>query len=597
MQIFKKLLFLLSPTEHKNAVILLIMITIMAILDMIGVASILPFIAVLTNPGLVDTNFFLKNMFQFSSIFGVETNQQFIFFLGIIVFVLLVTSLGFKAFVTYMQIRFVQMCEYSIGKRLVKRYLQQPYSWFLSNHSADLGKNILSEVGQIIGNGLSPFMELIAKGFVVITLISLLVLVNLKLAFIVGVSLGCSYLLIFYFVRKFLKESGKRRLKNNQLRFVTLSEAFGSIKEVKVRGLEEIYINNFSNSAKIFSRTEASSQVVSQLPRFILECIAFGGILLIILYMMFKTGNFNNSLPIISLYAFAGYRLMPALQQVYSSFTQLTFAGSAIDKIYSDLKNLKSFNNNHNQEPLTFKKEIILNNVYYNYPNTSKTALKGINLKIQAKTTIGLIGPTGCGKTSTVDIILGILDPQKGNLEIDGKIITKQNLRAWQRLIGFVPQHIYLTDDTIMSNIAFGVKPEEIDKEKVEKVSKIANLHDFVINELSEKYQTKIGERGVRLSGGQRQRIGIARALYNNPKVLILDEATSALDYQTEEAVIDAINSLDKSITIIVVAHRLNTVKGCDIIFKLEGGKLVDQGKYDEIINLKQQPDQNISKI
>ena len=587
MQIFKKLLFLLSPTEHKNAVILLIMITIMAILDMIGVASILPFIAVLTNPGLVDTNFFLKNMFQLSSIFGVETNQQFIFFLGIIVFFLLVASLGFKAFVTYMQIRFVQMCEYSIGKRLVKGYLQQPYSWFLSNHSADLGKNILSEVGQIIGNGLSPFMELIAKGFVVITLISLLVLVNLKIAFIVGVSLGFSYLLIFYFVRKFLKESGKRRLKNNQLRFVTLSEAFGSIKEVKVRGLEEIYINNFSNSAKIFSRTEASSQVVSQLPRFILECIAFGGILLIILYMMFKTGNFNNSLPIISLYAFAGYRLLPALQQVYSSFTQFTFAGSAIDKIYSDLKNLKSFNNNHNQEPLTFKKEIILNNVYYNYPNTSKTALNGINLKIQAKTTIGLIGPTGCGKTSTVDIILGILDPQKGNLEIDGKIITKQNLRAWQRLIGFVPQHIYLTDDTIMSNIAFGVKPEEIDKEKVEKVSKIANLHDFVINELSEKYQTKIGERGVRLSGGQRQRIGIARALYNNPKVLILDEATSALDYQTEEAVIDAINSLDKSITIIVVAHRLNTVKGCDIIFKLEGGKIVDQGKYDEMINLK----------
>ena len=298
---------------------------------------------------------------------------------------------------------------------------------------------------------------------------------------------------------------------------------------------------------------------------------------------MTETGNFNNSLPIISLYAYAGYRLMPALQQIYSSLTQLTFVGPSIDKLHSDLKSLKPLNINHDEDVLTFNKEINLHHVHYNYPNTSRTALKDINLTIPLKSTVGLVGSTGCGKTTTVDIILGLLEPQKGTLEVDGKVITEQNTRAWQRSLGYVPQHIFLSDDTIMANIAFGVEPKEINQEMIKKVSKIANLHQFVIDELPKQYQTIIGERGVRLSGGQRQRIGIARALYHNPKVLILDEATSALDNQTEQAVIKAINNLNKKITIIIIAHRLNTVKNCDIIYKLDKGQLISQGTYNEI--------------
>ena len=302
-----------------------------------------------------------------------------------------------------------------------------------------------------------------------------------------------------------------------------------------------------------------------------------------ILYKMTQTGNFNNYLPIISLYVFAGYRLMPALQQIYSSLTQLTFVGPSIDKLNNDIKSLKPLNLNHDEDVLTFNKEINLHYVHYNYPNTSRTALKDINLTIPLKSTVGLVGSTGCGKTTTVDIILGLLEPQKGTLEVDGKVITKQNTRAWQRSIGYVPQHIYLSDDTIMANIAFGVEPKEINQEMIKKVSKIANLHQFVIDELPKQYQTIIGERGVRLSGGQRQRIGIARALYHNPKVLILDEATSALDNQTEQAVMKAINNLNKKITIIIIAHRLNTVKNCDIIYKLDKGQLISQGTYNEI--------------
>ena len=215
--------------------------------------------------------------------------------------------------------------------------------------------------------------------------------------------------------------------------------------------------------------------------------------------------------------------------------------------------------------------------MYYNYPDTSRTALKNINLTIPVKSTVGLVGPTGSGKTTTVDVILGLLEPQKGSLEVDGKVITKQNTRSWHRCIGYVPQYIYLSDDTIAANIAFGVETKDINHEKVEKASKIANLHNFIIEELPKKYQTTVGERGVRLSGGQRQRIGIARAMYNDPKVLILDEATSALDNQTEKEVMDAVNNLNRDITIIMIAHRLNTVENCEIIFSIEKGTLVEK--------------------
>ncbi len=585
MNTLKKLLFLLNPHERKNAVYLIFMILIMAFLDMIGVASILPFISVLMNPNLIETNFVLNSMFQSSKILGVENTQQFLFLLGIMVFVLIVTSLAFKALTTYVQVGFVMMHEFTISKRLVEGYLNQPYSWFLNRHSADLGKTILSQVGVVVGGGIRPLMELIAKGTVSIAIILLLIIVDPKVALIVGFSLGISYGIVYIFLRRHLSRIGEKHLKHNQLRFTVINEGFGAVKDVKVGGLEDTYINRYSESAQTFAKTATSSAIISQLPRFFLEAIALGGVLLLILYLMSQSGSFNNSLPIISLYVFAGYRLMPALQQVYASFSQLTFSGPSIDKLYNEIKNLKLSKVNQNQEVLSFNKEIILKNIYYKYPNSSRTALKNINLKIPSRTTVGLVGTTGSGKTTTADIILGLFQAQKGSLEVDGKIITQNHSRAWQRSIGYVPQHIFLIDDTVSANIALGIESKDINQAAVEKASKIANLHDFVVNDLQSGYNTTVGERGVRLSGGQRQRIGIARALYHNPKVLILDEATSALDNQTEQAVMEAVNKLGKDITIIMIAHRFNTVKNCDVIFQFEKGELVKQGSFDEVIN------------
>lgn len=586
MRTFKKFLYLLTPRECKRAILLVILSLVMAFLDTIGVASILPFMSVLTNPSLIETNFILRTMFQISSMFGVKTNLQFLFFLGILTFVLLLLSQIFKAFTIYVQVRFVQTCEYNLAKRLVEGYLYQPYSWFLGRNSADLGKTILSEVNEVVANGITQLLQLITLSMVSISLIILLVIADLKLTFFISLTFVCIYLLIFFFLKKYLNLLGEKRLKSNQLRFTAVSEAFGASKEIKVGGFENVYIDIFSKASKTFARTQASVKLMNQLPRFILEIIIFGGILLIILYLIQTTGNFNNAIPIVSLYVFASYRLMPALQGIYASITQLIFIVPSLNKLDYDLKSFKPFNINQDYSVLSLNKEIKLKNIKYIYPNSSKEALKDISLIIHAKSKVALIGATGCGKTTIVDIILGLLEPQQGKLEIDGKVITKLNLRSWQRSIGYVPQNIYLSDDTVAANIAFGVEIKNINQDIVEKSSKISNLHKFVINELPKKYQTIIGERGVRLSGGQRQLIGIARALYHNPKVLILDEATSALDNQTEKTVMNAINNLDKNLTIIIIAHRLDTVKKCDKIILFGEGKIKSEGTYEQLIKI-----------
>ena len=586
MQIFKKILYLLIPRERRLAWLLLILIIIMAFLEMIGVASIMPFMAVLTNPSLVETNFALNKMFQASSMFGVEDNQQFIFALGVLVFILLVVSVTFKALNTYAQIRFVQMLQHNISKRLMERYLSQSYSWFLSRNSADISKTILSEVAVVVNKFLGPLIELIAQSAVVFMMLALLVLVDPKLTFVVGVTLLSAYLIIYLFNKNILKRIGNERLKANKLRFNILSEAFGAAKEIKVGGLEQSYINRFSHPAETFSRLQASAQVIKLLPRFALEAIAFGGMLLAILYLMKQSVSFVSVLPIIVLYAFAGYRLMPALQSIYASFTSLRFSDPALDDLYNDIENLKSVSLIKNQNSLVLKESIKLNKIHYSYPNSSKIVLKDINLVIPANKTVAFVGATGSGKTTLVDIILGLLQAQQGTLEIDGRPINKDNVKVWQKSIGYVPQQTFLADNTISANIAFGVKAKDINHEAVKSSAKIANLHEFIINELPMKYQTSVGERGVRLSGGQRQRIGIARAFYHNPQILILDEATNALDTLTERSVMEALEKLNKNITIIMIAHRLSTVKQCDTIFLLEKGQLKAEGTYEELIKI-----------
>ena len=583
MQIIKKLLFFLSDQEKQKANLILILILIMAVTDMAGVASIMPFIAVLTNPSIIETNSALNKLFDLSNNFGVNTYNEFIFVLGILVFVLLIFSLSLKAITSYFQYRFIMLRDYSIGKRLMETYLKQPYSWFLNKNSAELSKSILSEAALIAHQGLGPLMNLIAQGTVTLALIILLLLVDFKLTLIITSIIGGAFFLISYFFRKFVNRIGKERFITNQQRFKIVNEAFGAFKETKLGGLEDYFIKKYSYSSIKNAKNQASISILGELPRFFIEAVAFGGMLLLILYIILQKGIFVDAIPMISIYAFAGYRMIPSAQRVYNAISTLRFADTAINNLYLDLKNLKTSEINLNQQILQFNKSITLNNISYSYPNSSRFSLKDVKFTIPVRKTIGIVGATGSGKTTVVDVILGLLEVQKGTLEIDNNIISKKNIKNFQRLIGYVPQNIFLTDDTIASNIAFGIDPKNVALQSIERSSKIANLHDFVMNELPDQYDTVIGERGIRLSGGQRQRIGIARALYHDPKILILDEATSALDNNTEEIAMEAINKLSKNITIILIAHRLNTVKNCDIIFKFDKGQLIEQGTFDEL--------------
>lgn len=589
MQTLKKLLALLTQPERKRAGVLMGMVLVMAFLDMLGVASILPFMAVLSNPELVQTNGMLNTAFAASRHIGIHSTEQFLFSLGVLVFVLLVTSLAFKALTIYVQTRFAQFREYHIGKRLVEGYLHQPYSWFLNRNTADLGKTILSEVSTVINGSMVPLMTLISQITVALALITLLIIANPLLALSTGVVLVSAYASTYFVMSGLLKRLGQARINANQERFTAVSETFGAVIELKVGGLEQTFIQRFVKFAMIFAEAQATVKVITLLPRFALEAIAFGGMLLLILYLMAKSGSFASALPIISLYAFAGYRLLPALQQIYGAVTQLRFSGPALDALHADLTSLQpTHSKTTSQSTIALKQAITLNQIQYCYPNTSHPALKCLSLIIPAKSTVGFVGATGSGKTTTVDLILGLLEAQQGTLKVDDQVIADHNRRAWQSGIGYVPQQIYLADDTVAANIAFGLNAENINQASVERAAKNANLHDFIVSDLPQKYQTNVGERGVRLSGGQRQRIGIARALYHNPQVLILDEATSALDNLTEQAVIEAVQNLGHEITIILIAHRLSTVKDCDTIFFLEKGELKAKGTYAELIQSNQ---------
>jgi ABC-type multidrug transport system fused ATPase/permease subunit len=580
----KQLLNLLTSHERKRAGLILGMVMVMAIVDMIGTASILPFVAVLSSPELLESNEYISRAFVFSKSLGVQSTQQFMLVLGVFFFILLMISLGFKALTIYFQLRFTYMCEYTIGKRLIEGYLHQPYVWFLDRNSENVGKIILSDVTTVINNALLPVMNLITQGVLAVSLLLLLLFVDAQLALSIVLTVTVAYFLISKATSSLLARIGDERAQANRERFFAVGESFGAFKEIKLLGLELRYIMSFSIPAQIYAQHQATAQVISRLPRFALEAIAFGGMLLLMLYLMAQGGEFASALPTIALYALVGYRLMPALQQIISSVTLMRFARSTLDEMHADLITLQHVEEKTNQDVLQCKQAITLATVNYHYPNVSHSALKNVSISIPAKSTVAFVGKTGSGKTTVVDLILGLLEAQQGTLEVDGQVITRHNRRAWQSAIGYVPQQIYLADDSIAANIAFGVDPEKIDFLAVERASKIANLHEFVINELTNQYYTTVGERGVRLSGGQRQRIGIARAIYLNPKVLILDEATSALDNITERVVMEAINSLNNDITVILVAHRLSTVRYCDQIYLLDQGEVKACGTYEELM-------------
>ncbi|MET0050601.1 MAG: ABC transporter ATP-binding protein [Candidatus Thiodiazotropha sp.] len=565
---------------------MLVLTLFMAILDTVGIASILPFITVLTDPDVVNTNEFLKTVYD---LFGFSSVDQFQYALGVGTFCLLISSVLIRSLTLWAQLRFTYYGIHTTACRMVSTFLGQPYSWFLNHHSADLATRILSEVHNVYTGIYYQALLIISNILVISLIIVLLLVVDPTIAATTFFVLGGLYLIVFLSVRKYISRLGEVRLKANHERYRALSEAFGGIKDVKSSGLEGVFLNQFYHPSKSFARQSIYSGYIAETPSFVLQGLVFGGIVLLLLYLMSSYGGLDSAIPVVAVYALAGIRFLPALQSIYRSLSQLKFYGTSLDMLYGDLMGLRESArpierkvNNLDVMPRGFERECVLQQIEYTYPNTESPVLKGIDLSIGKCKTIAFVGSSGSGKTTLVDIILGLLQPQKGQIVLDGEVLTDQLLPSWQKSIGYVSQNIFLAEGTIATNIAFGVPADSIDMQAVVKAAEVAQL-DRMLEDMPEKYATFIGEKGVRLSGGQRQRIGIARALYHNPSMLIMDEATSALDNLTEHAVMEAIEQLSGKITIILIAHRLSSVRNCDEIFFLDSGRIIDSGTYDSL--------------
>jgi ATP-binding cassette, subfamily B, bacterial PglK len=577
---FRKLRSLLNPREQRQALLLLGLMLVVGLVEMVGIASIFPLIAVLSDPTLIDTNPWLNWAYH---TFGFSTANSFYVFLATVVFVIIVGRTSLTAISSYAVLRFTSMRSHSLATRLLEVYLDRDYSWFLNNHTAETGKTILSEVHEVVTGSLLPAMQFVSQAIISACIIIIVVLVDPITAILAIAVLASSYIGIYTSIRHLLTGVGRRRLSINKERFKVAQEALGGIKDVKVGRLEQGYLRRFRAASREFEGYRSTLQVLSDVPRYALEVVSIGGMLVVIIVLLFRSEDgLVGTLPIIAIYAFAAMRLLPTLQMLYRSAVLMRASAPALDKLQGEFAAYIPRDKN-NAPPLNLRKQIELRSVDFAYPGARRQAIRGLSMIIPVHTTIALVGKTGAGKSTIVDLILGLLRPQSGQLLVDGTPIDETNVRAWQAAIGYVPQDIFLADESIAANIAFGVAPDQIDMMAVRSAAKLALLDEFIATELPDSYETKIGERGVRLSGGQRQRLGIARALYHDPQVLILDEATSALDNDTERQLMESVRNLAAQKTIIMIAHRLTTVRPANVIYMVHNGGIERSGSYNQL--------------
>lgn len=570
IKILKKTLGLLTAKEKKKLLMLSLVTMLLSLVELIGVVFIFPFMSVATNPKVIETNQYLNLAYQKV---GFQSETAFLVALGVLAILSLVVGNSFKALSTYLLLRFGNMQNHYLSKRMLGSYLSRPYEYYLNQNSSDLIKNVVSEVNVVVSGVLTPLLNAVGRIFAAFFVIVTLVLIDPILAILVAFVVATSYFIIYQMFKKKISKMGRSRTKENKKRIRIISEASGGIKHIKLMNKEFVYLNDFERPSKKYALSKTFEKVIGDIPKLFLEVIAYGGILLVVIYLVTSYENRGDAIAMTSLYAVAAYKLMPAFQKIYKAITSIKFSVSALDAV---AKNMTFFSTTiirrKSNERMSFDSTLELRDVDFSYLNAKNKALTGVNLKICANNMVGIIGSTGSGKTTLVDIILGLLSPSHGEIYVDGNLLTQDNIHQWQANIGYVPQHIYLSDATVAENIAFGLPLNEINEDCLVRAAKLAQIHDFITNELESGYQSLVGERGVRLSGGQRQRIGIARALYNDPSFLVFDEATSALDMKTEGEVMKSIEGLGGKKTILMIAHRLSTLKKCDVVIELEKG-------------------------
>ena len=576
---------LLEARERRMAWVVLAVVVAAALTAAVMVGSILPFLTVLSDPSKIEA---VPQLAWVYDRFGFSGEYWFIMALGLATIVMIAVANGMQMLRTYVLARFTMMRMHSLSYRLLSLYLYQPYEFFLAGHTGDMSAKILNESTQVVQYFLRPATEVISAAITLAMILAVVIWVEPVIALTGICTLGTVFALIFAMNSRRLTVMGEERNVANKDRYRVAGEALDGIKDLKLMGVESIFLARFMRHSLKMAQSNIGKAVATQVPPYVIQTVIFSGVIVLCLLMLDAGAAdpaevMSDLVPTLGVMALAAQRLMPEISRLFTNAGLLRYGEAAVDSVYEDLVDRRLALSETTEVALPLRETLALEEISYRYPNADRAGLDKISLTIRAGERIGVVGTSGAGKTTLSDVVLGLLRPQSGEIRVDGTQVTEDRLPAWRRTVGYVPQEIYLMDASVAENIAFGTPPGKIDRAQVEAAARLAQLDDFVRGDLPEGYDTPIGERGLRLSGGQRQRIGIARALYRDADLIVFDEATSALDNVTEQEVMVSMEALPGDKTIVMIAHRLSTVRRCDRILVLDKGRVADFGRWEQL--------------
>ena len=559
----KKLQSLLTKRDKQFLVGLLLFSIVISVIETAGISVIMPFIAVATDFTLIHTNEYYSYIYNYLQF---DSDVKFVVTFGIILVLFYIFRSAINLFYFYLLNRFTQGRYHLLAYRLFENYMGLPYKEFVKRNSSTLTKAIVNEAANLT-TLISAVLFMMSEVFVVIFIYGMMLYVNYKITFLLTVILLVNAVVMIKTVSAKIKKAGALRAELQEKFYEVVNRSFGNFKLIKLSNHDDKILKEFASSSFGYAQANITNATLGQVPRLFLEAVGFGIIVFIITYLVYKyQTNIAGALAIISMFVLALYRLMPSVNRIMASYNQIMFYYKSLDIVHSDL--LYESEELGNKQ-IYFNEKIELSHVNFEYDENS-AILKDICLTIKKGEKIAFVGESGSGKSTLVDLIIGLYKPKSGKVSIDGKLVDSETIKSWRTKVGYIPQSVYLFDGTVAQNIAFG---DEVEESKIIKVLQQANIYDF----LKEKkgIHTKVGEGGVMLSGGQKQRIAIARALYNDPEILVLDEATSALDSETEEKIMDEIYRVSVDKTLIIIAHRLSTIERCEKIYKIENGEIL----------------------
>lgn len=572
---------ILPSGNRRSAVMLLMLMLIGMILETLGVGLVLPLIAVFTQEDLSTQYPALMTMIN---VIGNPVRETLFIYAMLSLLGLYFVKNLFLAVLVWRQMRFSFDVQTYLAKKLFTNYLYQPYTFHLQHNSAQLIRNITAEVNIFTGYGVTSTLHIFTESLVLVGIVTLLIVIEPYGTLILISVIGSAVFCFQWLIRNRVACWGDERQYHDGMIMKHIQQGLGGAKDVKMLGCEETFLalhaESHKNSAKLFQW----QQTLQALPRLWLEFTAIAGLVILVLSMIARGGSMHDVIPVLGVFVAAAFRLLPSLSRILSAINSLRFSIPVTNVLEKEVRlEVQDGHSKKTADNSSFQDKLHLSKIIYSYPSASTPALNKVSVNISCREAVGFIGTSGAGKSTIIDIILGLLTPDSGQVLVDG-IDIQQDMRGWQNQIGYVPQSVFLTDDTLRKNVAFGLKNEEIDQKAVWHAIKAAQLEEFVSSQ-PDGLETIVGERGVRLSGGQRQRIGIARALYHDPEILVLDEATSSLDIDTEREIMETINILHGNKTLIIVAHRLSTVENCDRIYRLEQGRVVEDGVPSSVLN------------